>query len=107
MIPWAATDKKQEIKNTDIEDNAVSKYLKDSFVDMAGAQSVVYGAQRTPFKYTLSIDGIAQGRAESIGLDLWTHVADDTDLIRRTSGDMHAISLLLNRMTSTCSMTSA
>lgn len=90
-------DIEQEIKNTDIEDNAVSKYLKDSFVDMAGAQSVVYGAQRTPFKYTLSIDGIAQGRAESIGLDLWTHVADDTDLIRRTSGDMHTISLLLNQ----------
>lgn len=90
-------DIEQEIKNTDIEDNAVSKYLKDSFVDMVGAQSVVYGAQRTPFKYTLSIDGIAQGRAESIGLDLWTHVADDTDLIRRTSGDMHTISLLLNQ----------
>lgn len=89
-------DIEQEIKNTDIDDNAVSKYLKEAFVDMVGAQSIVYGAQRTPFKYTLSIDGLAQGRTESIGLDLWTHDSA-SDLMRRTTGDTHTISLLLNQ----------
>ena len=90
-------DIEQEIKNTDIEDNAVTRYLRETFVDMVGAQSIVYGAQRTPFKYTLSIDGIAQGRAEPIGLDLWTGAEDVSDLIRHTSGDTRTISLLLNQ----------
>lgn len=90
-------DVEQEIKNTDIDDNAVTKYLRETFTNAVGPQSVVHGAQRTPFRYTLSIDGVAQGRTEPIGLDLWTHVDEDSELIRRTSGDSHAISLLLDQ----------
>lgn len=90
-------DVEQEIKNTDIDDNAVTKYLKETFLNAVGPQSILHGAQHTPFRYALSIDGIVQGRPEPIGLDLWTHVDEDSELIRRTSGDSHTISLLLDQ----------
>lgn len=90
-------DIEQEIKNTDIDDGAVTKYLRETFVDTVEKLRIVYGKQQTPFGYTLSIDGIAQGHTEPVGLNLWTHVDDVSNLVLQTSGDRSTISLLLDQ----------
>ncbi|MFT6861755.1 MAG: energy-coupling factor transporter ATP-binding protein EcfA2 [Akkermansiaceae bacterium] len=88
-----------EIKNTEIDESAVSKLLADVlFSDILGDQRIRYDANHHDYPYTRKLDGALSGRPQDLAVNIITpshpNAGDENSLIRQNTGTRELAVLL-------------
>lgn len=91
-------DVEQEIKNVEIDDSEITKSLAEIIRETLNGGKVLYGPQKAPFSFAISIDRVAQTTPHDICLNVatgWFSMTMD-EARRATLGERNAITLMLD-----------